>query len=134
MDEIVNENRDRLVSQAENAVASFNMKSAIEYYETALICTPNDTTIIDALADVYLQTADIDKAKTLLEKSTKLAPTENPCKWLFLAQLNSGFVAIDCYNAAVKYLKERLIVTPEEVILFGGIFIAIKSPTKSVTI
>jgi predicted Zn-dependent protease len=69
---------------------------------------PENTNVMDALADVLIQLGQAQEAEELLVESTELAPDVNPCKWLFLAQLRSGHEALQTYRRGVDCLARQL--------------------------
>jgi hypothetical protein len=107
-----NENKiftvEQLVNQANVAMSSMQLELAEKFYCRALVMAPEDTNIMDALADVYLQLGEMDNALQLLIKSTSLAPQENPYKWMFLGQLQSGLDSIESYRTGINILLDLL--------------------------
>jgi thioredoxin-like negative regulator of GroEL len=93
-----------LVSKGQQALADMQVELAEQFFSRALEAAPQDTNIMDALADVHLQLGNSGKAKELLEASTQGAPTENPYKWLFLGQLMEGEAAVRCYKQGIEVL------------------------------
>ena len=77
---------------------------ASKFYQKALQMEPQNTNLMDALADVLLQLGQSNDALNLLIQSTSIAPNENPYKWMFLAQLQSGIDAVDSYNRGINLL------------------------------
>jgi len=63
---------------------------------------------MDALADVQIQLGEEEVALDLLLQSTSLAPSENPCKWFFLGQLQSGVESVDSYRAGIRHLTTHV--------------------------
>ncbi len=63
---------------------------------------------MDALADVYIQLGEMENALPLLLNSTALAPQENPYKWFFLGQLQSGSDSIESYKIGISALTQLL--------------------------
>lgn len=95
---------EQLLDQANAAMSSMQLELAEKFYCRALVMTPEDTNIMDALADVYLQLGEMDNALQFLVKSTSLAPKENPYKWMFLGQLQSGLDSIESYRTGINIL------------------------------
>lgn len=98
-----------LVEQGNAAVASFQPELALRFYQRALEKEPNDTNIMDALADVHLQLGNPQEAQELLLQSTQQAPTTNAFKWLYLAQLQQGTESLSCYLRAIDVLQPILL-------------------------
>jgi tetratricopeptide (TPR) repeat protein len=90
---------EKLVEQGNTALASMQPELALKFFERAHGMSPEDTNVMDALADVHLQLGAMDAALALLTASTALAPDVNPFKWLYLAQLQHGA------ESAATYLK-----------------------------
>ena len=77
---------EALIAQGNNALSTMQPELALKFFERAIGMSPEDTNIMDALADVHLQLDNQDEALELLLMSTSLAPESNPFKWLYLAQ------------------------------------------------
>ena len=77
---------------------------AEKFFTAALNKAPNDTGIMDALADVKLQLGESAAALELLSISTQQAPTENPVKWLYLAQLKENLESLECYRTGIRLI------------------------------
>jgi len=69
---------------------------------------PADTGIMDLLAQAYIEMGDTDKARVLLQESTRLAPDSGPEKWLDLGQLSPGRTALQCFQKAIDLLMAQL--------------------------
>lgn len=95
---------EALIEQGNVALAKMQPELASQFFSRAHQMKPDDTNIMDALADVLLQLGDTCQAQTLLEASTSLAPTENPYKWCYLAQLQSGLEAVTSYLRGIEIL------------------------------
>ena len=63
---------------------------------------------MDCLADVCLQLGEPDTAFQLLSDSCQQAPSVNPVKWLYLAQLQEGKDALHSYNQGLALLRGLL--------------------------
>lgn len=96
-----------LLEKAEDALADVNLEEALEFYTQALALEPDNTNIMDALADLCLQTGDGIRALTLLQSSTTLAPNTNGIKWMFLAQLLQGQSALNAYQTGIQVLTPK---------------------------
>ena len=95
-----------LVEEGSKALARMEPELAQKFFERALSLEPNNTNLMDALADIFIQVGEPDKAVELLKNSTKLAPNLNPYKWLFLAQLHCGKDSANLYRQAINVLEE----------------------------
>ena len=94
-----------LMEQGSNALATTDHELARDIYNQALLMAPHDTNVMDALADVQMQLGESEQALDLLMQSTSSAPSENPCKWFSLGQLQSGTESVDSYRAGIQYLS-----------------------------
>jgi tetratricopeptide (TPR) repeat protein len=97
-----------ILEQALEAINNVQLEEAAELYERALRIRSADTNIMDALADVYMQLGNNDKAMTLLQQSIAAAPQENGIKWLYLAQLICGNDALSAYQMGLQILENQL--------------------------
>lgn len=97
-----------LIEQGNVAAASMQPELAMRFFQRALTMEPEDTNIMDALADVCLQLGDHSQAFQLLDTSTTIAPEENPLKWCFYAQLQNGLDSVGSYERCIQILKDKL--------------------------
>ena len=104
------ESCDALINQGNAAIASMQLEVAVECFTNALTLNPMDSNIMDALADALIQIGETEKAKGLLVDSTRIAPTVNPYKWMYLGQLEVGKDALDCYVKGIDALHSTLSV------------------------
>lgn len=99
---------EQLIDQANVALSTMQLELAEKMFCRALSIKPNDTNIMDALADVYIQMGEMDNALQLLLRSTTNAPNENPFKWMFLGQLQTGPESIESYKTGIEILSKVL--------------------------
>ena len=97
-----------LIDQANVALSNVQPELASKFLQRALTMVPDSTSIMDALADTYIQMGDTDSALTLLRSSTSAAPDANPCKWMYLAQLLNGNEALSCFLTGIQKLSISL--------------------------
>ena len=95
---------EQLLTKAAEFVEQCHYDIGAKFYLRALEMNPKDTTIMDALADAYLQLDSVSDATLLLEKSIALAPHSGAAKWLSLAQLKRGEDAATCYERGIALL------------------------------
>lgn len=69
---------------------------------------------MDCLADVCLQLGEPETAYELLSESCQQAPSVNPVKWLYLAQLQEGNDALQSYNQGLALLRALLDQIPAD--------------------
>lgn len=81
---------------------------AMAFFQRALDMDGSNTNIMDALAEVCIHLGDTEKAMSLLTQSTTMAPSENPFKWLYIAQLKAEEEALECYTRGVTELTNLL--------------------------
>lgn len=94
-----------LLAKATECYEDGKFELSSKFYVSALTKEPENTQIMDALADVYMQMGDVDNATQLLKKSTDMAPLDNPYKWMFLGQLQSCTEAVDSYRKGIEILS-----------------------------
>ena len=97
-----------LVEQGNVALSQLEPELAGKLFHSALLKSPNDTSIMDQLADICIQLGNNNDALNYLLNSTKIAPKTNPVKWLYLAQLKQEHEALNCYNTGIKHLEESI--------------------------
>lgn len=99
---------DKLIEQGNVALSNMEVELAEKFFTRALSIAPQDTNIMDALADVQIQLGESDKAVQLLLQSTSIAPSVNPFKWLFLGQLQSEAESVKSYRTGIELLTSLL--------------------------
>eukprot|EP00946_MAST-07B_sp_MAST-7B-sp1_P000028 g28.t1 len=98
----------RLARKAAELVEECNYDLACKFLTRALETSPSDPTLLDALADVYLQLGNMEAAGMLLDKSARVAPDAGAAKWLSLGQLRQGEEAAACYQRGIAILNREL--------------------------
>lgn len=98
---------ENLVEQANSCLAKMQPELASKFLERALVLAPENTNIMDGLADVYLQIGKNSEAYQLLLNSTDHAPDTNPDKWFYLAQLQNGEQAVCSYQKGIQLMKNQ---------------------------
>lgn len=63
---------------------------------------------MDALGELLLGLGDGARARTLLERSAKLAPENGASKWLYLGQMEEGWQALQHFSKGAELLKAEL--------------------------
>jgi tetratricopeptide (TPR) repeat protein len=105
----------QLVDQGMVALSRLEPELASTFFQRALALSPEDTNIMDALADTYIQIGEPEQALPLLQASVALAPTENVFKWLYLAQLQQARLAVATYGKAIELMTELVQSETDEV-------------------
>ncbi len=93
-----------LIEQANVALSNVQPELASKFFKRALMMSPDDTSIMDALADAYIQMGDTDSALKLLRNSTAQAPDTNPYKWMYMGQLLCGTESLSCFLTGIQKL------------------------------
>ena len=101
---------ESLIERGTDALSNLQLELAEECFTEASLLSPEDTNLMDALADVFLQLGKSDDALALLTKSTFLEPTKNPLKWLFIAQLQTGEESLNSYNQAISLIHDQVTI------------------------
>lgn len=99
---------DMLIEQGNVALSNMELELAEKFFSRALTMAPQDTNIMDALADVQIQIGEPEKAMHLLLQSTSIAPSENPFKWFFLGQLQAEIESVKSYRTGIQLLTSLL--------------------------
>lgn len=108
-------NAEEYLNLAQELINSFQLEKAIDLYEKALTLEPENTNIMDGLADLYLQIGEQEKGRELLSQSTSIDPDRNPIKWLYLAQLTSGLDSLKFYQTGISLLSQTIDTLLDEV-------------------
>jgi len=127
----INNEVEHLRETAEQYLEQFQYDAAIDLFQRALNIQPYNTSIMDDLADAFVQAGHHDQAKQenlffgfrmagflfffdvvgmkqVLSKSISINPTENYQKYMSLAQLLQGIQAINCYLQGIDMIKSRI--------------------------
>lgn len=99
------ENVESILQQAQDALNIVQLEEAATLFKQALTLKPNDTTIMDSLADVQIQMGCTHEAMLLLQESISREPHSNGVKWLYLAQLLCGNDALSAYQMGLQILE-----------------------------
>lgn len=99
---------EELVEQAQEALSLVQLETAVALYQQALQMEPQNTDLMDALADVCLQIGDTDRSLELLTKSTTMAPDANGIKWMYLGQLLSSKEAVNAYQKGIAIFSSQI--------------------------
>lgn len=105
-----------LIEQGNLALEKAQPELALKFYERAYSLDQTNTKIIDLLADVLLQLNEPERAYNLLNQSIQLEPYSNPCKYLYIAQLQNNNLSLESYKKGILLLlkeKEDSNLTPE---------------------
>jgi predicted Zn-dependent protease len=94
----------KLVEQGQLALDKAEPELALKFFERAHSLSSSDTSIMDSLADVLLQLNEPDRAVELLTRSIELEPNSNPCKYLYLAQIQTCHEALASYQTGISIL------------------------------
>lgn len=95
----------KLVEQGQLALDRAEPELALKFFERAHSLNSSDTSIMDSLADVLLQLNEPERAYELLNQSISLEPLLNPCKYLYLAQLQTSHDALKSYQTGISFLN-----------------------------
>lgn len=99
---------DNYIHEAQEALNNLDIEYASSCFHEALVLSPTNTNLMDALADLKLQLGDVVSAAQLLEESTRLAPDVNCTKWMFLAQLCRGEKSALCFQTGIRLQSAQL--------------------------
>eukprot|EP00698_Gefionella_okellyi_P012807 TRINITY_DN3473_c0_g1_i2.p1 TRINITY_DN3473_c0_g1~~TRINITY_DN3473_c0_g1_i2.p1 ORF type:complete len:301 (+),score=86.77 TRINITY_DN3473_c0_g1_i2:212-1114(+) len=69
---------------------------------------PNNTTAMDALADLCRDQGQLEQAKTLYNQSIALAPNENFTKYLNIALLLEGTEAVRAFSYGIQLIQAEI--------------------------
>lgn len=96
-----------LVERAETLVEQLQPDAALEFYRRALSLAPDDTSVMDAAAEVAFELGDEATARQLFERSVALAPEASAAKWMYLAQMQDGMEARGSYERGVVIMRRE---------------------------
>lgn len=97
------------MSRAENLLIRFEPDKAGVELTKALAMQPNNSAVMDLMAQAHMELGQPDKALEMLEKSAQIDPQSSPQKWLYLGQLHGGEKAIECFQNGVDIMVHVLI-------------------------
>lgn len=98
-----------LLALAQSAVDCGNVPAACEFYEVALVTSPNNVEVLEAYAEIMIHHAqDTERGMQMLRHAINVNPDEGHIKYLNLAQLLHGREALECYRKAYEILIRDL--------------------------
>jgi tetratricopeptide (TPR) repeat protein len=97
---------NELLIRAETFTERFEYDLAINCYKAALDQAPENTQILDELAEVLIDSGNPEEAKIFLRKSIELAPYENPGKYLSYAQQLQGLEAVNMSMRGIQVMLQ----------------------------
>lgn len=107
------EELNELIAAAEEAFNEANLEESKRLYVQAIGFQPDNTKLLDGLAVVDLQLGEVEEAMGLLRSSIALAPTDNPAKWFYYAQLHSNKEALQYYEQGIAILQQQIVQVAE---------------------
>jgi hypothetical protein len=104
--EVVADSRSvsELRDEAEMLISEFETDRALVLLEKALALAPEDTSVLDLMAQAYLDNGQADSAFTVLQSSISIAPDNGSTKWMYMGQLQSGLDAVECFKRGINLL------------------------------
>lgn len=105
---------EALVQQGNMALSNVQPELASKFFKRALDMEPQNTGLMDALADALIQMGNAPEALQYLQQSVTLQPDANPCKWMFLGQLLVGTDALACYRTGIEKMTSYVTKNPAE--------------------
>jgi predicted Zn-dependent protease len=105
---------EKLLQKAEELVDQCQPELAIQFYEKALLQTPQNTFILDMIGELSTEIDQPERALEAFQKSISLEPSSNPSKWFYAAQLLQGEEAEKYLNEGIAYLRQELQQYQEE--------------------
>lgn len=101
----------RLFSEARRLHDLCDLDKAAEIYKQALELAYQESFVpsylIDSFAELSNSLGEYETAMNLFKESIKLFPSENPSKYLALAQLSNGHTSLDLYQKGITLLKKN---------------------------
>ncbi|XP_058940486.2 uncharacterized protein [Pocillopora verrucosa] len=93
-----------LLKQAEECLDNFNYELAIKFCERALGIEPDNLEVLEMAGSVYLETGDMDKAKSCFENAVRISPDQGYSKFMNLGQLLEGQEAVAAFNKGIQLM------------------------------
>lgn len=116
----INENISisKLLEQGNLALNKAQPELALKFFEKAYNLNQNNTEILENLIEVLLQLNENEKAYSYLCHSIEIEPLKNPCKYLYIAQLQQGKISLESYKKGISLLIQEKNENNVEVSLF----------------
>nr|CCA15620.1 conserved hypothetical protein [Albugo laibachii Nc14]CCA16319.1 conserved hypothetical protein [Albugo laibachii Nc14] len=97
-----------LMAKGEELIDQCQPDVAIQFFEKALLLEPKNTKILDVISELATEIDDSERALKAFQESIKVAPADNPTKWLNAAQLVYGEKAREYTEQGIHFLKQEL--------------------------
>lgn len=97
-----------LMSKAQEMVDQCQPELALKFYEKAQQQEPQNSQILDAMGEIYLELQCPQEAYQVLQQSIQLDPESNAQKWLNLSQIVEGPEAEQYGSKAIDVLLIEL--------------------------
>ncbi|XP_064387108.1 uncharacterized protein LOC135335514 [Halichondria panicea] len=99
---------DDLLTRAEDAMDAFQLELAVKFCDKALGLEPDCVRVLDTLGPLLLETGEADRALDCFKRSIDLSPLTGHSKYLYMAQLSEGVVAIDYIKRGIEIMTKLL--------------------------
>lgn len=93
-----------LLKQVDECLDNFNFELAIKFCERALDMEPENVEVLEMAGAVFLETGDVDKAKSCFENAVRISPDEGFSKYMNLGQLLDGQEAVIAFNKGIQLM------------------------------
>jgi len=93
-----------LLKQVDECLDNFNFELAIKFCERALDMEPENVEVLEMAGAVFLETGDVDKAKSCFENAVRISPDEGYSKYMNLGQLLDGQEAVTAFNKGIQLM------------------------------
>jgi tetratricopeptide (TPR) repeat protein len=106
-----------LIAEAQELLESFDAEGAAARLQEVLRHEPENVAALDLLAQCFAELGRSEEAVRAYQASARLAPDENPSKFLSMGQLQSGHVALQSLRHGLKLLaaeRQRLVARGED--------------------
>ncbi|KAJ6245595.1 hypothetical protein M0813_20014 [Anaeramoeba flamelloides] len=95
---------EELKVKAEKALSQFNFQQAVDLYSKALLLVPNDTTTMDTLGMIFLETGNQEEAIEMFNQSIKFQSLKSEVPYMYLGQLYKGEESVECFEKGIEIL------------------------------
>lgn len=96
-----------LLKQVDECLDNFNYELAVKFCERALCIEPDNMEVLEMAGSVYLETGDMDKAKSCFENAVRISPDQGYSKYMNLGQLLEGQEAVATFKKGIQLMIAR---------------------------
>ncbi|KAJ3426717.1 lipopolysaccharide assembly protein b [Anaeramoeba flamelloides] len=101
-------NAQELKLKADKAYNEFDFDEAIKLYSKALLLVPEETSTMNTLGMIFLETGNQEEAIEMFNQSIKLQPSKSEIPYMYLGQLYEEEESVNYFEKGIEILINKL--------------------------